>query len=183
MIGSIPNRGVWCIVQWAYDGRSAPDERVAELRQMCARALSVCPPSQVVVAVLEQDAPWWGRVLAEHPRANVLVQPFDRGSGVAVLLACMAIARREPEATVVLLTPSDERRMRVGPLLDHFRQRAPEISLAFESAERALGPPERSDVLDVLYPQLACVALEDLWPGHEARSASRREADRAAVGF
>jgi hypothetical protein len=76
---------------------------VSPSASLLARARAIAPLGQIVVPVLEEHSPWWERTLADVPKDNLVVQPFDRGSGVAMLLAFIRIFRGDPSARVVLL--------------------------------------------------------------------------------
>jgi len=67
----------------------------------------ICPSERVLVAVLEQEEPWWASVTGDLPAENLAQQPLDRGSGVGLLVTLLEVAQRDPEAEVVLFT-SDE---------------------------------------------------------------------------
>ncbi|MCB9647904.1 MAG: hypothetical protein H6730_15045 [Deltaproteobacteria bacterium] len=67
----------------------------------------IAPSERVLVAVLEQEEPWWSSVTGDLPRENLAQQPLDRGSGVGLLVTLLEVAQRDPEAEVVLFT-SDE---------------------------------------------------------------------------
>jgi mannose-1-phosphate guanylyltransferase len=76
------------------------------LRIALDRGLGLTDPGQVIVVVKEAHRRWWGRELNDLADDNVLVQPADRGTGVAILHALVQICRYDPEAVVVVL-PSD----------------------------------------------------------------------------
>lgn len=72
-----------------------------------ALARQIAPVERVVPVVLEQDRPWWESAVRELPPGNIVEQPFDRGTGVGILLAFLRIFRRDPAARIALLsTPS-----------------------------------------------------------------------------
>jgi len=76
------------------------------LRQALERAAALMPRERIFVVVAEQHRAWWQRELADLPRENVLAQPAGRGTAPAILLAALAISRRDPGASAILL-PSD----------------------------------------------------------------------------
>ncbi len=76
------------------------------LRDALRRAAAVTPPLRVCAVVAEQHGPWWSRELADLPSTNIIVQPANRGTANGILLPLLHIARRDPNATIVLL-PSD----------------------------------------------------------------------------
>jgi mannose-1-phosphate guanylyltransferase len=108
------------------------------LQMALARAERLVPDDRVVVVVQRDHRSWWGRELADLPPENVLVQPRDRGTAVGLALTLLAIRRRDPGATVVILPA------------DHFVARedllAEGIEVAFAEAE---GAPERVVLLAV----------------------------------
>ena len=76
------------------------------LRQTLERAAALVPRDQIFVVVSEGHRQWWRDELAELPRANVLVQPANRGTAAGILVGALAIARRAPGARALVL-PSD----------------------------------------------------------------------------
>jgi mannose-1-phosphate guanylyltransferase len=76
------------------------------LRLTMARAERLVPDDRVVAVVQRDHRSWWSRELSDLPRENVVAQPGDRGTAVGLLLALLAIRRRDPEAEVVVL-PAD----------------------------------------------------------------------------
>lgn len=157
-----PSETTWVAISWGYQG-GAPETEVEQLRAALQRARRLAPPERILTSVLEQDAPWWKPVLDGHPEDNVIVQPFERGSGTAVFLAGMAIARRDIDAQVALLEPRDPsppRRVPVRDLLDVFRHSAPDTAERCEAAEQSMGPIERTRALDRIFPYLASFSFE-----------------------
>lgn len=76
------------------------------LQLALARAERLVPGDRIVVVVQRDHRSWWSRELADLPPENVLVQPRDRGTGVGLHLALLAVRERDPEATVAVL-PAD----------------------------------------------------------------------------
>lgn len=70
------------------------------------RARRVTGRRHIVPTVVRAHRRWWVDELEPVPRANVVVQPYNRGTATAVLLALMHIQRHDPAARVVLM-PSD----------------------------------------------------------------------------
>jgi hypothetical protein len=68
-----------------------------------------------VAVVLEAEQPWWESKIGE---AEVrLVQPFDRGSGVALLAALIHVFRSDPTARILVhRTPPEDLRAARGLL-------------------------------------------------------------------
>lgn len=71
-----------------------------------ARARAVAAPEHIVVVVTEQHRRWWRPALAGMARANIVVQPENRGTANGVLLPLLHVIKRDSCARVVLL-PSD----------------------------------------------------------------------------
>lgn len=76
------------------------------LHEALWRARAVATPQHTCVIVARQHGAWWKRPLGHLPEANVIVQWKNRGTGNGILLPLLHIAKRDPEA-VVLLLPSD----------------------------------------------------------------------------
>lgn len=76
------------------------------LERTLARAARFAPSSRIVVVVGEHQRPYWEAELVGIPPGNLIVQPLDRGTGVALLAATTLIHLRNPAARVVSL-PSD----------------------------------------------------------------------------
>lgn len=81
------------------------DER-SLLGATLARAMRLAPREQIVVVVVEAHRRWWESELAQLPVANVLSQPANRGTGVAILHALVHIGRNDPSPRLVVM-PSD----------------------------------------------------------------------------
>lgn len=67
----------------------------------------LCPASRVLVAVLEQEEPWWASATGDLPTENLAQQPLDRGSGVGLLVSLLEVAQRDPHAEVVIFSSDD----------------------------------------------------------------------------
>lgn len=76
------------------------------LRATLKRAQRLVPLERVYVSVVDRHEPYWREELSDLPRANVIPQPANRGTGMGVLLPLLHIFRRAPDATVAVL-PSD----------------------------------------------------------------------------
>lgn len=76
------------------------------LQEALARARAVASPERICVVVTEQHRRWWLPALAGMPRANIIVQPDNRGTANGVLLPLLHVMHRDPHARIVLL-PSD----------------------------------------------------------------------------
>jgi mannose-1-phosphate guanylyltransferase len=70
------------------------------------RATRLVPKERVVVVVAKEHDGWWRRDLADLPAENVVIQPFNRGTAVGLLLPFLKVLQRDPQARVVVL-PSD----------------------------------------------------------------------------
>ena len=77
-----------------------------------------------LVAVLTRaDLPAYADDLAERPCVRRIVQPRYRGSAAEIFLPVLAIAREDPDATVVVL-PADHLVGREGRLMEHVARAA-----------------------------------------------------------
>ena len=117
-------RSTWALVLAAGEGSRlrglTRDERgVAIPKQFCSlqggpcllqealqRAAAVAPLQRICTVVAEQHRQWWTPVLSYLPEENVIAQPQNRGTAHGILLPLLRIAKRDPEAIVVLL-PAD----------------------------------------------------------------------------
>jgi len=76
------------------------------LRQTLDRLGRLVPPERTVVVSRSAHAQYVAHELSHGPAPHVLLQPEDRGTGAAVLLAAHTIRQRDPEATIAVF-PSD----------------------------------------------------------------------------
>jgi mannose-1-phosphate guanylyltransferase len=76
------------------------------LRQTLDRVARLVPPERTVVVSRVDHAAHIARELDQGPATRVLLQPLDRGTGMAVLFAAHWIRQWDPEATVTVF-PSD----------------------------------------------------------------------------
>jgi mannose-1-phosphate guanylyltransferase len=88
------------------------------LAQTLERAARVVPAERIVVVVAAQHREYWEPELAGRPPGAVVVQPRNRGTANGLLLGGLAIRRRDPAASLLVL-PSDhafedERRLRLA---------------------------------------------------------------------
>jgi mannose-1-phosphate guanylyltransferase len=116
--------GPWVIVLAGGDGArlralTTTRDGVAIPKQFCTfgnqrsllatsleRARRLAPDDRIVTVVAAQHRTWWKAELEAFPRANVVVQPQNRGTALGILLPLLHVAARDPEATVAIL-PSD----------------------------------------------------------------------------
>ena len=114
----------WAIVLAAGDGTRLRDLTVdrhgkAVPKQYCTlrggrtllgdalqRAQMVALPERVVVVVAAQHWEWWEPELASLPRANLIVQPQNRGTASGILLPLLSIVERDRAARIAVF-PSD----------------------------------------------------------------------------
>ena len=114
----------WAVVLAAGEGErlatlTRDAEGIAVPKQFCSlsggatlfqetlrRAHSVARNERVTAVVAEQHRRWWRGACHAIPRANMIVQPANRGTANGVLLSALSIALRDPLARVVFL-PSD----------------------------------------------------------------------------
>lgn len=76
------------------------------LHEALQRAEAVTSRERICTIVAEQHREWWEGSLESLPRANVIVQPHNRGTANGILLPLLHILERDPEARIVLL-PAD----------------------------------------------------------------------------
>jgi len=76
------------------------------LEETLWRAESVAKRLHMVTVVAAQHRRWWEAPLWSAEPENVIVQPENKGTAPGLLLPLLHIARRDPNATVVVL-PSD----------------------------------------------------------------------------
>ncbi len=70
------------------------------------RAKAITSAAHTCVVVAAKHRRWWSSPLAELPKANVIVQPFNRGTAVGILDPLLHILVRDRHARLVIL-PSD----------------------------------------------------------------------------
>ena len=76
------------------------------LEQALWRGAEVALYKRLCAIVAAQHRRWWKKSLVSLPRANVFVQPENRGTANGILLPLLHIIEHDPEANVVLL-PAD----------------------------------------------------------------------------
>lgn len=97
----------------ASDGRATPkqfyriDGRSSMLRWAFDRAVTLAPIEHVLFVVSAAHQEFWEEELRDVPRRNLLVQPRNRGTAPAVMLAALTIRMRTAPDTPVLFMPSD----------------------------------------------------------------------------
>jgi len=107
------------------------------LRVTLDRARRLVGPQRIVVVVTERHRPWWEGELGHLPPENVLVQPENRGTAVAILHALMRI-RGRGRSPMLLVMPSDHDFDDEGVLLRR-AQHALRIAAVFENDLVLLG--------------------------------------------
>ncbi len=68
------------------------------------RIRALVPPEQVLVATGAAYADLVATQLPEVPRANILVEPFGRGTAPCIGLAALHLRRRDPDAVMAVLS-------------------------------------------------------------------------------
>lgn len=76
------------------------------LEDAIARANAITSAVHTCAIVAEQHRQWWTSPLAHLPKANVIAQPFNRGTAIGILYPLLHILARDPDARLVIL-PSD----------------------------------------------------------------------------
>lgn len=144
--------GLWGIILAGGDGERFKELAVrlygyARSKQYCTiigtrsmiqhtvdRAELLIPPGRIVVVVNRDHDEEVREQLAERPQGTVLFQPQNRDTAAGVLLPLIWIARRNPDATVVIL-PSDHFVLEEGRFMAYVLwakrlvDREPEISI------------------------------------------------------
>lgn len=93
-------------------GRPAPKQFCALagetplLERTIDRVARLTARRRIVAVVAEAHRPFWAERAGALPAANWIVQPEGRGTAAGLLLPLLEIARRDPDARV-LVTPSD----------------------------------------------------------------------------
>ncbi len=80
--------------------------RQSLLNMTLSRARSIVPGERICLVIDRDQKRYWSGSLAKLSHGNVIVQPSNRGSAVAMLLAVLAILERDPWARIVAM-PSD----------------------------------------------------------------------------
>ncbi len=117
-------REQWVVVLAGGDGRrlrpyTTTDDGLAVPKQFCRfrdqrtlleatldRAFRITPPERVLAVVQEAHRAWWEPALVALPAANVIAQPANRGTAIALLQALVEIHTRDREPRLVVM-PSD----------------------------------------------------------------------------
>ena len=111
-------------------GASVDGERIDRPKQFCRfgrddsllgstllRARRTAGSARILPIVTESHRAWWNPELRHIPEANVLVQPRNRGTAVALLHALVHILLRDDDPTIVVF-PSDHGVDEEAPLLE-----------------------------------------------------------------
>jgi mannose-1-phosphate guanylyltransferase len=85
------------------------------LQDALTRADSVAAPSHVCTVVAAQHQRWWSSAVSQLPKANVFVQPKNKGTGYGILLALLRLESIDPDAIATLL-PADHFFRDEGPI-------------------------------------------------------------------
>lgn len=76
------------------------------LNDALERASVIAPPERACAIVSAHHARWWQSLPMPLPNQNVIVQPYNRGTAVGILLPLLQILHRDPDASLMVL-PSD----------------------------------------------------------------------------
>lgn len=76
------------------------------IRQALARARSVVSKDRITSVVCPAHVRYWRPALSDLSPENIVVQPYNRGTAVGILLPTLSILARDPEARILVL-PSD----------------------------------------------------------------------------
>jgi mannose-1-phosphate guanylyltransferase len=114
------------------------------LEDAIERAKSITSAARTCVVVAAKHRHWWSSPLAQLPKANLLVQPFNRGTAIGILYPLLHILVRDPHARLVIL-PSDHY-VRQEKLLQRSARSAVELLVHDTDAPILLGlEPEEPD--------------------------------------
>ncbi|MEZ5499789.1 MAG: sugar phosphate nucleotidyltransferase [Steroidobacteraceae bacterium] len=120
----VPAREPWVLVLAGGDGRrlrelATDSSGIAVPKQYCSlcggetllqatlrRAQSISRRERICAIVAAQHECWWRGHRDQFARGNLIVQPENRGTANGILLSALLIARRDRQATIVIL-PSD----------------------------------------------------------------------------
>ncbi len=95
------------------DGRPTPKQycrvggRTPMIRWALNRARVIVPLERVLVVVSASHRPFWEAELADLPSRNLLVQPANKGTAAAVLLALLTVQVRDGADAPVVFLPAD----------------------------------------------------------------------------
>jgi mannose-1-phosphate guanylyltransferase len=76
------------------------------LGETLGRARALTPDSRILVVVVEAHRRWWEAELAGLDPRNILVQPANRGTAIAILLGWAQVRSRDAHSRLVFM-PSD----------------------------------------------------------------------------
>jgi len=131
-----------------------------------ARARRLAKPDHILVLVNQAHRAWWSPELCDLPEDNVLAQPRNRGTAVAILHALVRVLVRDDAPAIVLL-PSDHDVEAEGPFTTGIQQ-------AMSEAQRL---PDHPVLLGVT------PTHPDPGLGWIVAAAARGEASQAVVSF
>jgi mannose-1-phosphate guanylyltransferase len=101
-----------------------------------SRVALAIPPQQTLIVVTKTHQSFYAPLLAQEPSCGIVVQPYDRGTAVAILYALLRSLIAEPAASVAIF-PSNHYVADDGAFMRH-------VDLAFD------GVRARSDLLVLL---------------------------------
>jgi mannose-1-phosphate guanylyltransferase len=113
------------------------------LQEALRRARTVVDEPHICAVVAEQHRRWWGD-LHSLPRANVIVQPENRGTANGILLPLFHILFREPDARLVIL-PSDHHVSQEAILASSLRDAIEQLDWRLDETLLLGIQPEESD--------------------------------------
>ena len=114
------------------------------LEDAIRRAKAITSAAHTCVVVAAKHRRWWSEPLAQLPKANVIVQPFNRGTAIGILYPLLHILVRDPHARLVIL-PSDHY-VRQETLLQRSARSAVDLLIHDTDAPILLGlEPEEPD--------------------------------------
>ncbi len=152
-------QNTWVLIDWGAGGpedfqNGQPTQAQDRLAAVLDWARRLVPVERIVVTVLEQEAPWWHKLLEAIPVENIVQQPVDRGSAAAVLMGALQIRHLSPQAEMILLGRVSGR-IGVEELINLYHSEEPEL-LSMSLAHLHAKTPNHPGALDSFYPFLSC---------------------------
>ncbi len=89
--------------RWAVAYAGAGRHGRQHIAEVLEAARNWAPPERTVLVVHKAERPWWSVLTTAFPAANILAEPFDRGSGTAIMAGLLTVAERAPQAEVAVI--------------------------------------------------------------------------------
>lgn len=123
------------------------------LEDALTRAQDVVGAGRVFTVVTQHQQQWWSKLLDQQPASQVLNQPCNKGTGIALLYAALCIEAVDPERQLVILPADhhirDEPQLRRGlrHALDQLRRNSRQVVLL------GIKPDQVDEALSYILPQ------------------------------